>query len=295
MSGGHQQYDMIFNSRINIDWDEKNIDQLGRKLTDLSGKVDLSKFDTSQQEELKKYGIESVSELFEQNNGQYQLSQSLRALGSDALPSVIREIQTFGRALTDMTKAGKTYSAQLEADSKTATAYRAVVNSGGILKDLMGMKFSTQGTEAMYGDVARMVQRRFDQLSRQSNEVRSRGTWEDALSKDTRLRTQIATVAERRGLQLDGDTINELIHNGVISLGTRSKIENRRALFAPLYQHKAEQSEPSDVFGNKDLRDLFKSNGISSAPKYKGKFGEAEDAYSKGIFEAIRKLQMKGS
>ena len=289
-------YDLIFNSRIDIDWDEGKIDELGRKINDLSGKVDLTKFDENQKKELQQYGIDSISDLFVQNNGMYQFADTIKQLGTNVIPAIVREVQTFGRALTDITRAEKTYSAQTEADAKTATAYRTLVNSGSILKNISGMKFSSQSIEEMYGDAVRLVSKRFEQLSRKDNQTYSRDAWADMLSEDTRLRRQISRLAQNRNVQIDEDKdVTELIRQGTIGLGSRSRIDNRRALFAPLYEHKDKQYDPTDIFGDKRLSELYKRNGVLQGQRFVKSENEAELAKSKGIYAAIRMLQQRGN
>ena len=289
-------YDLIFSTKIDVDWDQDKIHQLGEAIDDLSGKVDLTKFDDNQIKELQEHGIDNVKNMFVQKNGMWEFADTIKQLGTGVIPSIVREIQTFGRALADITRTERKYNSQVEADAKTATAYRTMINSGALFKDISEMKIGSKGFEPIYADVVRAVSKRFDQLSRTDNQSYSRDVWGDMLASDAKLRREISQIARLRNVATNGDSdVTDLIKSGLVGMGSRAKISNARALFAPLYKHKERQNEPTDIFGNRALKELYLRDGELKGENFvKGK-NDNELSFSKGIYKRIRDLQARGN
>lgn len=304
--GNLSTYDMILTTKLDLQWDEDNIDKLGSKINDLSGKIDLTKFDAAQQAELAAAGFTnasgapSIMDYFVQRDDgkggtRYEFSDAVKELGSSALPSLIREIQAFGRAMVDMTKATRTYTSQTEADSKTASAYRSIVSSGQLIKSMTSMKFESENAKALYGDVVRLVSRRFNELSKEDKFASDRSVWSSRLSQDSLLRKQISMISERENRQIDENEITGLIRNAVFGMGSRTKIRDTDSHYAPLFQHKASQNAPNDIFGNRAIRALYERNGELGATDYVRDPKEQEMAYGKGLYAQIKKMQQRGN
>ena len=301
-------YEMIYNAKIGLEWSKEDISKLGAELNDLSAKFLTKDLDEKQKEQMQKT-IDTARSLFttkdesgaemldSSGHPMYRFIDSISALGQDALPSVIRELQLYGRALTDVTKTTKKYEANERADAKYATAYRQMMSSGQILKNASEARFTNPEAQQLMGISSRFVERRYQQLAREQDSSFYRENLANTMVNDQRLREQIRQSAARRNITLKSeDDISELIRNSVnVTLGTRSKIRESQHAFAPLYQSAEKTYHPEDIFRHKGIADLYARAGKMDENYTPVASDRNALAYSDHLFRSLRRLQQNGN
>ena len=294
--GNSNTYDVILNTSFEVN--EANVDKLGRTMMDLSSKFNPLQLNDEQKAELQKYGIDNISKIFSKNDstGIYEFSDSIKQLGTSVFPSVIREVQSLGRAVTDITKTTRQYAQGEKADTRYATAYRTAISAGSRLGKMADIKLNGSNETALFGDIIKLTARRYEQLSKSENTALLRETWAKNLSKDTLLQKQVGMLAQRRNMQFSDEAdIGSLISKAVYGLGSRSKIREPYAMHAPLYESAETINHPNDIFRHKALIDLYERQGKRTAEPIEKFKNEQQLAYSGDIYRRIRRLQQGGN
>lgn len=304
-STGGNNYDLVLRTVIKADFDENDINTLGKTLDNLGDRFKSSFVDGKQKTELQE-NINNAMSLFDVETDAtgaktYKFTQAVTQLGASALPGIIRELQTFGRALTDVTVSTKTYKDGERADAKYATAYRQMVSSGSIAKQISGFGFSSKDLESLLDASIAYTTKAFRMLSLSGKHALSREGWINTLFGESSIRNKVESIAQQRKLvslldnegHLKDDDYRDIIRASVLSMGSRSGIKEERAVFAPLYERSKRIYNPNEVFGNKDIQNLYERGGKRDQSLPVDMTGDRVIGYSNPLYRAIRKLQAK--